>query len=148
MSGDAVNLRRRRVLAAGGALALAACVGLATALRFDASSAWIEAVIRKHLPGVCLDEASLRAFAVRTAHSPTFTARKVALALQLDRWATSLVRFAPPMNAKLKRFERLVLSDFLASSNFFRISDPRAETVVCGDAVPACSNPFAVFRNE
>jgi hypothetical protein len=148
MSGKTVDLRRRGLLIAGSAFAIAASAGFATTFRPDASSAWIEAVIRRHLPGVLLDEPSLHAFALRTAQSPAFATRKVALALQLDRWAAPLARFAPSMSAKLERFERLVLTDFLASSNFFRIRDPHAEPVVCGDAAPACGNPFAVFRNE
>ncbi len=143
-----VNLRRRRVLIAGAALAAASSGALWLVARSNDSSDWIEAVVRKHLPGIRLDAESLRRFAMRLADEPAFSARKVALALQLDQISAPLLRLAPEIDAKIGRLERIVLSDYLTSSNFFRVSDPRTETIICHAEPPACGNPFAVFRTE
>lgn len=144
---ERVNVRRRQVLIAGAALA-ASSGALWLAMKTRDPAHWIEAVVRKHLPGVQLEVASLHTFAQRLADDPRFKARKVALAMQLDRFAAPLVRVAPEIDEKIARLERLVLTDYLASSNFFRVANPRAETIVCHGELPACGNPFAVFRNE
>lgn len=145
---ERVNVRRRQVLIAGAALAAASSGALWLAMKTRDPADWIEAVVRKHLPGVQLEVASLHTFAQRLADDPRFKGRKVALAMQLDRFAAPLVRVAPEIDEKIARLERLVLTDYLASSNFFRVADPRAEKIVCHGELPACGNPFAVFRNE
>lgn len=144
----AMTIQRRHVLIAGAALAAAASGAAWIAIRSEHPSEWIEAVVRKHLPGVPLDPATLQSFAERMANEAEFRARKVALALRLDKATSSLVRLAPEVEGKIGELERLVLSAYLSSSNFFRVRDPRAETIYCVDDTPLCGNPFAVFRNE
>jgi hypothetical protein len=115
-------------------------------LRSADSSEWIEAVVRKNLPNVRLDEASLSSFAAGMARAAEFRSKKIALAVELDALAPTVVRLAPEVQEKIERLERVVMSEFLIRSNFFRVDDPRTQTIVCGEALPACANPFAVFR--
>jgi hypothetical protein len=141
-------INRRHVLIAGAGVVVASSGGLWLALQARQASDWIEAVVRAHLPRIRLDEQTLNKFAARLASEPTFKSRKLALALDLDGIAPALVRIAPEINRKLASLERLVISEFLLSSNFFRVVDPRRETIVCGERLPVCGNPFAVFRAE
>ena len=143
-----MSINRRHVLFGGAALALASSGALWFATQADDSGTWIEAVVRKHLPGLDLDATSLRAFATALARDVEFANRKVELALSLDRLAPTLVRVAPEVGAKIERLERQVISRYLLGSNFFRVPDPRAERIYFGASVPACGNPFAVFRND
>ncbi len=141
------RLNRRQLLVGGAALVLAGSAGaLWLAMRSHDTHEWIEAVVRKGLPNVRLDAASLREFALRLAGEMEFRSRKVALALDLDALSPALVRFAPEVSRKIEQLERRVLSSFLLGSNFFRVADPRTETVFGGPPLPACGNPFAQFR--
>lgn len=143
------RLDRRQLLIGGLALAIAGSAGaLWLALRSHDTSEWIEAVVRTRLPSVRLDSASLRDFATRLAAEEEFRSRKIALALDLDALAPSVVRIAPEVSRKIEGLERHVLSTYLISSNFFRVADPRAETIFCGEPLLACGNPFAQFRPE
>ena len=143
----ATRVTRRRVLLGGAAVAALGSAGVAwIATRSQGSHEWIEAVVRRNLWDVRLDPDSLGVFATRLAAEPEFGSRKVALAVALDDVAPALFRLAPEVQRKIARLERIVMSRYLLSSNFFRVADPRVETIVYGEALPACGNPFAVFR--
>jgi hypothetical protein len=140
---------RRQMILGGATLAVVASAGaLWITLRSHDTSEWIEAVVRRHLPNLRLDPASLTSFAKRLAQDVEFRSMKVALALDLDALAPAVVRIAPEANLKIERLERRVLSGYLLGSNFFRIADPRTETIFCNEPPTACGNPFARFRGE
>jgi hypothetical protein len=142
------RISRRRLLA-GGAMfvALGSYGALWLALGPKHTPDWIEAVVRKSLPNARLDGDSLARFAARLARDPEFQSRSVQLAAELDSIAAPLVRLAPEVNRKLERLERLVVSRYLLSSNFFRVANPAEETIICGEPLLACGNPFARFRD-
>lgn len=143
------RFNRRQLIVGGAALAVAGSAGaLWLATRSHETSEWIEAVVRKSLPNVRIDAVSLRQFAARLAGDAEFLSQKVALALDLDALAPAAVRIAPEVGRKIERLERRVLSSYLLDSNFFRVADPRTETIVCNEPLPACGNPFAQFRQE
>lgn len=148
MTSAQARFNRRQLLAAGATLVVVGSAGtLWLAMRSHDTQDWIEAVVRKHLPSARLDSASLRAFAMRLANEPEFQSQKIALALDVDALAPAIVRIAPEVSRKIEQLERRVLSSYLLGSNFFRVTDPRTETILCGEPMPACGNPFAQFRN-
>lgn len=143
------RLNRRHVLIGGAALVTTGSAGAVwLAMRSHDASQWIEAVVRRLLPNVRLDAESLAQYAARLARDAEFRSMKVELALDLDALAPAVVRIAPEVRLKIERLERRVLSGYLLGSNFFRVADPRAETIICTGPVVACGNPFARFRND
>lgn len=149
MIGLKTSVDRRRLLFGGAALVMAGSAGaLWLALRSHDTHEWIETVVRKYLPSVRLDDASLRQFAMGLEREAEFRSRKIALAVDLDALAPAIVRIAPEVRRRIERLERRVLSSYLLSSNFFRVTDPRSETIYCHGPLPACGNPFAQFRHE
>lgn len=146
---DSPRLTRRGMLIAGAGIATLGSVGvLWVRLRSSGRLEWIQSLVRRNLPNIRLDDASLAAFAQRMADEPEFRSKKVELALGLDSAASALIRLAPEVQRKIERLERVVMSEYLLSGNFFRVADPRAETIVAGEAPQACGNPFAVFRGS
>jgi hypothetical protein len=148
MIGANARIDRRRLLLGGVALAVTGSAGMLwLALRSHDTHEWIEAVVRRHLPNVRLDDVSLHRFALQLEREAEFRSRKLALALDLDGLTPAIVRIAPEVRQRIERVERHVLSSYLLASNFFRVTDPRSETIVCTGALPACGNPFAQFRH-
>lgn len=146
MTSANARVNRRQLLVAGAALAVVGSAGtLWLAMRSHETQDWIQAVVRKHLPSARLDAASLRAFATTLANEPAFRSQKIALALDVDALAPAIVRIAPEVSRKIEQLERRVLSSYLLASNFFRVGDPRTDTILCGEPMPACGNPFAQF---
>ena len=139
---------RRGVILGGAAVALTSSGALWLASRANDASQWIEAVVRNHLPGIALDDESLRRFAAELATTAEFSTRKVELALFLDAMSPTLVRVAPEVGAKIAQLERLVLTRYLLGSNFFGVESPHRERIYFGAASSVCGNPFAVFRND
>jgi hypothetical protein len=109
----------------------------------DSRALWIEQVVRGNLPGVSLDERSLPAF-VRDVLAGDLlkphTHRISVFAQQTAPWLTSRVSRA---REGLERLERRVLTEYLLGSNFFRVPDPKRETIVYFGSPVACANPFA-----
>jgi len=143
----ATSLSRRHVLIGGAAVvALGSAGALWLAVGSNDAPEWIEAVVRRSLPNARLDDLSLKRFAAQLAREPEFQSRKMLLLTGIDSIAPALVRLAPEVNRRIERLERFVLSNYLTSSNFFRVADPTRETIVCGARLLACGNPFARFR--
>jgi hypothetical protein len=139
------SLSRRRFLlaGAGGAVASLAGGGLLLKRYADSRAVWIEQVVRDNLPGVSLDESSLAAF-VRDVLAGDLlephTHRLSVFAQQTTPWLT---RQVPRAREGLDKLERRVLTEYLMGSNFFRIPDPKRETIVYVGPSLACGNPFA-----
>lgn len=138
----------RRLLLLGGmaGLATAGIAGTYTLERHPARrAAWVEDVVRRHLPGVRLDEESLAAFVQKVLESDLFEPKKNRLAAFANRTVPALAGRVRPLRRQLAQLERQVLSEFLLGSNFFRVADPARETIVHSGRFPACDNPFARF---
>lgn len=136
---------RRRLLAAVAALGLAGAGWLG--LRPYDRKEWIVATVHKHLPGVPLDVASLDRFANELMNDRRFQDTRQRIALWMDHALPGIARRLPKAGDRIERAERMVVSEFLTGSNFFRVQDPRRETIVYAGALPACGNPFARFRD-
>jgi hypothetical protein len=139
--------RRRLLVAASGVAVLGGTGALWIGSRLDGKRAWIEAVLREHLPGVQLDPASLATFVAHFAENRVFEDGRSNLAMMLDQSVPSLTQQVSKAARRVDRLERRVVTEYLLGSNFFRVADPRKETIVYSAAPPACGNPFAVFRD-
>ena len=151
MSAPVDRTRRRWLLgaAAGGALALLGA-GTAQHARVAAwtSKRWVERVIREHLPGVEIDTASLEHFVIEAVHGH---ARLRTTALQAGaawRHVRGILGLPVAADQAWLQLERELVSRFLTGSNFFRVEDPRRETIVYGGQPAACGNIFARFRDD
>jgi len=142
-----MNLTRRTLLIAGASSCAAVAAGGVWLATRDNPRDWIEATVRNLLPNIDLDAASLASFVAHEQEQPEFASRKVALALSLDALAPAMLRIAPEARDKIAELERVVVSDYLIGSNFFRVQDPRREAIYWSGA-GACGNPFAVFRPD
>ena len=139
---------RRKLLIAAGTVAGASAVGAVwIGSRLDGREAWIEATLHKHLPGIMLDPESLATFVQSFASSRHFRDHQPKTAIMMDQASSTLARRISKANRRLERLERWVVSDYLDGSNFFRVADPRQETIFHTGPIPACGNPFAVFRD-
>lgn len=138
-----MRITRRRFLA--GSAAAVAVGGTGTAwwsTRDSQRAAWIEDVVRRNLPGVALDEPSLQIFVRTTLASELFASRKRRLAFAAHQSVPWLVARMPRARERIALLERMVLTEYLLGSNFFR-SDPRHEVIVFHGRAVACANPFA-----
>jgi hypothetical protein len=141
--------RRRKLLLASASTVVAGTLGIFTAHRYTAGrGTWIEAVVRNNLPGVQIDAASLERFVHAVLASDLLDTRKVKLMVLADSAIPALARLVMPARERIERLERLVLSEFLSNSNFFRVNDPQREVIAYVGEIPACGNPFAVFLSS
>lgn len=135
---------RRSFLIASGAIATA--LGAGIYLRFGSSrEQWVESVIRDNLPGIRIDEDSFPTFIKHAVNSDALkpaTHRLAVLAEQALPWVTARI---PKVHNGLEKLERRILTEFLLGSNFFRVPDPKRETIVYYGPAIACSNPFVSF---
>ncbi|MET0659175.1 MAG: hypothetical protein ABW110_13570 [Steroidobacteraceae bacterium] len=112
--------------------------------RFAASKArWIEAAVRKNLPGVALDEPSLARFIATVESSSMIDSRSQALAVFVARGAPWITQRIPRVQRALETRERQVLTKYLLGSNFFQVGDPRRELIVWSGTPVACGSPWA-----
>ena len=145
---SALSSTRRRLLIAGSALAVLGSGGaLWIGSRLEDRAAWIESVVREQLPGVLLDPQSLAMFVRQFAAHRDFENMRWKLAMGLDQAIPVIARRVQKAERRIERLKRRVLTEYLVGSNFFRVSDPRKEMIVYSAAIPACGNPFAVFRD-
>jgi hypothetical protein len=101
-------------------------------------------VVRRNLPGVLIDEASIAAFVQDVLASGLLDSHKARLAVLADTTIPALRRIAPARE-RMERLERLVLTEFLMGSNFFRTGDTKSQPIVYSGRIPACGNPFATL---
>ena len=138
--------RRRFLLASAGGVAVLGVAGSAMWDRYAASPAsWVEQIVRRNLPGVAIDEASLTAF-VRDMLAGDMLKpqahRLAVFAYQTVPWITLRI---PKARNGLEKLERKVLTEYLLGSNFFQASDPKRTRIVYHGPAIACGNPFARF---
>ena len=145
--GAAKPLSRRKFLWAGGVAATA----LMSAISFEwtqhpgGAGAWVEHIVRKHLSGITLDEASLQKF-IREVLDSTMLDTKHQLFYSTFRTATEWLSFVVPvLGAASEHIERQVLTRYLLGSNFFSVPDPRRANITYFGDLPACGNPFAAL---
>jgi len=142
------SVSRRRLLWGGAASAIA--VGLASKLSFDyltGQDAWIEKILRKNLPGIKLDEGSLALFFRDIRAKGILQALRHRSAVLVDQTVPAPTNWVGKLHRANEGRERLVLSEFLLGSNFFRTRDPTRETITYYGGSSVCGNPFAVFRD-
>lgn len=135
--------RRKLLIAgAGGTLAVGifGAASLATFSNYRAT--WIERVVRENLPGIDLDAASLRTFIKETLTSDRMQEKIVKATVFVDRFMPWLPAHISKARDGLEGLERFVLTEYLMGSNFFRVPDPKGETIVYSGRVIACGNPF------
>jgi hypothetical protein len=140
---------RRRLLIAGSAVVVAgAAGGIWIGSRLKGREAWIESVLRENLPGIKLDPTSLAKFVNEFAQHREFNDDRSNIAVILDQALPIVTSKVAKADRRVQRMERLVVTEYLMGSNFFRVPDPRQEIIIySGGLGTACGNPFAVFRN-
>lgn len=132
--------RRKLLIAgAGGAVALGV-FGVASFSNYRAI--WIERVVRENLPGIDLDPASLQVFIDNMLASERMQRPEVKVTVFADRFAPWLPARISKARDGLQSLERHVLTEYLIGSNFFRVPDPKRETIVYSGTAMACPNPF------
>jgi len=140
---------RRRFLLGGTASLIA--VGLVGKLSFDSvagQDAWVEKILRRHFSGVKLDDGSLPLFFRDIRAKGILGARRHRLAVLMDQTLPGPSSLVTRVRHAIEVRERLVLSEFLLGSNFFRVQDPTRETITYFGRPPVCGNPFAVFETR
>jgi hypothetical protein len=146
--GPASPVRRRLLVAGSGVVVAAVAGGVWVGSRLDGREAWIESVLRTNLPGIKLDPASLAKFVKEFAQHREFNDDRSNIAVMMDQVAPALTRKVEKADRRVDRMERLVVTEYLMGSNFFRVPDPQQETIFYISSVgAACGNPFAVFRD-
>lgn len=103
---------------------------------------WIEQVVRDNLPGINLDPDSLQTFVQYMLGHERLQPPLVRATILADRFIPWLPAHISKAREGLEGVERHVLTEYLIGSNFFRVPDPKRETIVYGGAVIACINPF------
>jgi len=141
---------RRKLLIAGAGSAVAAAIfGAASWSELTSYRAtWIERVVRDNLPDVDLDAASLRTFVTDILATERLQRKEVKAAVFADRFMPWLPPNITRARNGLEGLERNVLTEYLIGSNFFRVPDPRRETIVYSGLGLACRNPFTYGRGQ
>jgi hypothetical protein len=138
----------RRTLLIGGLAGVTtlALGGALTGIRYaNGRAAWIADVVRRNLPGVVIDQGSIVSFAQHVLASGLLDSGKLRLALFVDTMIPALSRRIAPARERLEDVERLILTEFLMGSNFFRVADPKLQKIIYSGKISACGNPFATF---
>lgn len=140
--------RKRRYLLLAGAsgLSVAAIGKWSIEQGAAATPQWIEAVVRRNLPGVRLDEESLAGFCQTLSEGPLFDSLRKRAGVTAAQTLPMMTGRVAYLADALDRLERQVLTEFLLGSNFFQLADPRTESVVHHGFTVVCAQPFAVFR--
>jgi hypothetical protein len=135
----------RRKLLVGSAAGVAA-LGLVGAASWDRlrnyRAEWVESVVRGNLPGIDLDPTSLKTFIDDMLGSERMRPPVVKATVFADQFIPWLPAQVAKAREGLAGLERHVLTEYLIGSNFFRISDPRRETITYHGPAVACINPF------
>jgi hypothetical protein len=143
-SSNSFSSGRRKLLVAGAGGTLA--LGIFGAVSWDTlgnyRASWVERVIRENLPGIDLDATSLQAFIKDILANERMQRKAVKATVFADRFVPWLPANIAKARDGLEGLERFVLTEYLIGSNFFRVPDPKRETIVYNGAVIACRNPF------
>lgn len=141
---DNFSPRRRKLLiaGAGGTLALGIFGAASWGALSNYRASWVERVVRENLPGIDLDAASLQAFIKEILGNERMQRATVKATVFADRFVPWLPAHIAKARDGLEGLERFVLTEYLIGSNFFRVPDPKRETIVYGGRVVACINPF------
>ena len=135
------SLSRRHVIIGVAAVSAATIGGgailFATA---DAKAALLE-FFRRALPSVAIGTQSANA-CIDSFMTRRSTMKRHALN---TAWQTAGVELMAGLNENFKSASRMALTQFLVNSNFFEVTDPRAELIVYVSKPPsaACASPFA-----
>lgn len=144
MSGPGRISRRGLAFGAAGVTGLLA---LGAAGLFAKPESLVRGVVTGLLPGVPIDEASLRQFEQdynAEAALAGMSVRKLkALGVVQQVVGLRLLRIAPGVGERFRWVERDILTKFMTRSNFFLVPDPRKETIVYVGDNTGCENPFA-----
>jgi hypothetical protein len=140
--------RRKLLIAgAGGTLALGIFGAASWGTLSNYRAAWAEGVLRDNLPGIDLDAASLQAFIKEILVSERMQRKAVKATVFADRFVPWLPANVAKARDGLEGLERFVLTEYLIGSNFFRVPDPKRETIVYSGRAVACINPFT-YRSQ
>ena len=142
-SNDFSPRRRKLLLAgAGGTLALGIFGAASWGTLKNYRASWVESVLRENLPGVDLDAASLQTFVADILAHERLQRKAVKATVFADRFVPWLPASIAKARDGLEGLERFVLTEYLIGSNFFRVPDPKRETIVYSGSIVACRNPF------
>lgn len=133
--------RRKILLGAAGAVTVGV-VGAAWNPLRNYRANWVEQVVRENLPGVNLDPDSLQTFVKYMLGHERLQPPLVRATIFADRFVPWLPAHVSKAREGLEGVERHVLTEYLIGSNFFRVPNPKHETIVYSGAVVACINPF------
>ncbi len=133
--------RRKVLFGAAGALTVGIVGAAWTPLR-SYRAHWIEQVVRDNLPGIELDPESLQTFGQYMLGHERLQPALVRATIFADRFVPWLPAHVSKAREGLEGVERHVLTEYLIGSNFFRVPDPKQQTIVYNGAVIACINPF------
>lgn len=140
--------RRNLLIAgAGGAVALGIFGAASWGALTNYGASWIERVVRENLPGIDLDPASLQTFIKDMLASERMQRKEVKATVFADRFVPWLPAHIAKARAGLEGLERYVLTEYLMGSNFFRVPDPKRQTIVYSGMIVACRNPFTYRSN-
>jgi hypothetical protein len=140
--------RRKLLIAgAGGTLALGIFGAASWGTLSNYRASWVEGVLRDNLPGIDLDAASLQAFIKEILVSERMQRKAVKATVFADRFVPWLPANVAKARDGLEGLERFVLTEYLIGSNFFRVPDPKRETIVYSGRAVACINPFT-YRSQ
>jgi hypothetical protein len=135
--------RRKLLIAGAGGAAVLGIFGAASWGQLtNYRASWIERVVRENLPGINLDAASLQTFIKDMLASERMQRKEVKVTVFADRFVPWLPAHIGKARDGLEGLERHVLTEYLIGSNFFRIPDPKRETIVYSGMIVACRNPF------
>jgi hypothetical protein len=133
-------ISRRKVLFGAAGAAVVGAVAWIPLKNYRAT--WIEQVVRDNLPGIDLDPDSLQTFVKYMLGHERLQPPLVRATIFADRFVPWLPARISKAREGLAGVERHVLTEYLIGSNFFRVPDPKRETIVYNGAVIACINPF------
>ena len=134
--------RRNILIGAASAAALGIFGAAAWSPMRNYRASWVERVVRDNLPGIELDPSSLQTFVSYMLEHERLRPALIRATIFADRFIPWLPAHISKARDGLAGLERQVLTEFLIGSNFFRVSDPKRETIVYHGAVLACINPF------
>lgn len=134
--------RRKVLVGAAGAVTLGIFGAAAWKPVKQYRASWVEQVVRDNLPGIDLEPKSLQTFVDYMLGHERMQPVLVKATIFADRFVPWLPAHVSKAREGLAGLERHVLTEYLIGSNFFRVSDPKRETIAYYGPAIACINPF------